>query len=142
MDFKECIDSGIIKKEEPDLERANNLIKMAEVRKEFWCRQINEKFTSLKIEGYYEIMKKLILAHMYKEGYNCSNHLCLITYLKEKFEDFDYETEKIDEIRSVRNQINYKGFFVDKDYLARNEIEFINIIDKLKRRFIYQEKIS
>lgn len=71
---------------------------------------------------------------MYKNGFNCTNHLCLIAYLKEKFKDFDFEIGKIDELRKIRNEINYKGFFIKKDYLERNELEFQNIINQLKER--------
>jgi hypothetical protein len=54
-----------------------------------------------------------------------------LCYLKEKFKDFDFETNKIDELRRIRNDINYRGFFVSKDYLERNELEFGSIIKRL-----------
>jgi len=84
----------------------------------------------LKVEAYYDIIKELLFAHLYKNGYNCTNHLCLIAYLKEKIKDF--ETQKIDELRKVRNEINYRGLTIKKDYLERNELEFKNIIKQLK----------
>jgi hypothetical protein len=108
------------------------MLKMALLRIEFWNKKIDDKYIALKIEAYYDIIKELIFAHMYKNGYNCTNHLCLIAYLKEKFKDFDYETEKIDELRKIRNEINYRGFQIKKDYLERNELEFKSIIQKLK----------
>ncbi len=110
------------------------MINMANLRLEFWDRKIDDKFIALKIEAYYDIIKELIFANMYKDGLNCTNHLCLIAYLKEKCEDFDFETGKIDELRKVRNEINYRGFAVKRDYLERNELEFKNIITKLKER--------
>ena len=70
---------------------------------------------------------------MYKKGFNCTNHLCLIAYLKKNISSFDYECEKIDELRQIRNEISYRGFAVKKDYLERNEPEFKSIIDRLRK---------
>lgn len=134
INWKECIDQGIVTKTIPDEERAIQMLKMANLRLEFWDKKINDKFIVLKVEAYYDIIKELIFAHLYKnkKGFNCTNHLCLIAFLKENFKDFDFEIEKIDELRKIRNEINYRGFSVKKDYLKRNELEFKNIINKLK----------
>ena len=132
ISWKECIEQEIITQINPNKARSGQLLKMASLRLEFWNKEINEKFLALKIEAYYEIIKELIFSLLYKEGYNCSNHLCLITYLKEKIKGFDYETNKIDELRKVRNEITYRGFFTKKDYLNRNELEFKNIVKKLQ----------
>ena len=109
---------------------------MVEIRFEFWNKPVEDKFITLKIEAYYDIIKELIFAHIYKAGYNCTNHLCLIAYLKEKIENFDFETQKINELRTIRNDINYRGFFVKKEYLKKNELEFKNIIKRLKEEII------
>ena len=132
MSWKECVDQGILTETAPDGERAVQMQKMADLRFEFWDKKIQDKFIALKVEAYYDIIKELIFAHMYKNGFNCTNHLCLIAYLKEKFKGFDFEIEKIDELRKIRNEISYRGFSVKKDYLQRNELEFKNIIKKLK----------
>jgi len=132
ISWKECVDQNIITKTTPDEERSLQMLNMANLRLEFWDKKINDKFVALKVEAYYDIIKELIFAHMYQNGFNCTNHLCLIAYLREKFEDFDFETEKVDELRKLRNEINYRGFSVKKDYLGRNELEFNDIINKLK----------
>lgn len=134
MSWKECVDQNIIIKTVPDEERSNQMLKMADLRFEFWNKKIDDKFTALKIEAYYDIIRELIFVHLYKSGYNCTNHICLIAYLKEKFKDIDYEIEKIDELRRMRNEINYRGFSIKKDYLNRNELEFKSIITKLKEK--------
>ena len=43
-----------------------------------------------------------------------------------------FEIQRIDELRKVRNGINYRGLMINKDYLERNELEFKNIITRLK----------
>ncbi len=132
MSWKECVDEGIITKSIPDEERSNQMLMMANLRLKFWDTKVADEFIVLKVEAYYDIIKELIFAHIYKNGYNCTNHLCLIAYLKEKIKDFDFETQKIDELRKVRNEINYRGLIIKKDYLERNELEFKNIIKRLK----------
>ncbi|MBI4447993.1 hypothetical protein HY643_03355 [Candidatus Woesearchaeota archaeon] len=132
MSWKECVDGKIITKTVPDEERANQMLQIAILRLKFWDKKISGEFNVLKVEAYYDIIKELIFAHLYKNGYNCTNHLCLIAYLKEKMKDFDFEIQKIDELRRVRNDINYRGLNIQKDYLERNELEFKNIINRLK----------
>ena len=132
MSWKECVDQRIITETQADEERSNQMFQMADLRLEFWNKDVDEKCIVLKVEAYYYIIKELIFAHIYKNGYNCTNHLCLIAYLKEKIQDFDFEIQKINELRKVRNEINYRGLTIKKDYLERNEIEFKNIIKRLK----------
>ena len=132
MSWKECVDQNIITKTQPDEERSKQMLQMATLRFEFWNKEVDVKFIALKVEAYYDIMRELLFAHVYKNGYNCTNHLCLIAYFEEKISEFDFEIQKIDELRKVRNEINYRGLTVKKDYLDRNELEFKNIIKRLK----------
>jgi uncharacterized protein (UPF0332 family) len=105
---------------------------MADVRLKFWDKNVSEEFTTLKVEAYYDIIKELMFSILYKHGFNSKNHLCLIAYLNKHFKDLDFEIQKIDELRKIRNEINYRGFNIAQDYLVRNELEFKNIIMKLK----------
>ena len=132
MSWKECVEEKIITQFVPDKERSNQMLLMVNLRLKFWDKKVADEFIVLKVEAYYDIIKELIFAHLYKNGYNCTNHLCFIAYLKEKMKDFDFEIQKIDELRKVRNEINYRGLAVKKDYLERNELEFKNIIKRLK----------
>src|SRR4030066_288014 len=101
MSWKECVEKGVLTESVPDEERASQMLRMANLRFEFWDKPVSEKFITLKVEAYYDIIKELIFAHLYKNGFNCTNHLCLIAYIKEKFKDFDFEIQKIDELRIV-----------------------------------------
>lgn len=132
MSWKECVEGGIITQTVPDEGRSDQMLMMANLRLKFWGQKVADEFTFLKVEAYYDLIKELIFAHLYKNAYNCTNHLCLIAYLKEKIKDFDFEIQKIDELRKVRNEINYRGLIIKKDYLERNELEFKNIIKRLK----------
>lgn len=133
MSWKECVEQGIITEGAPDNERSKQMLSMANIRLEFWDRKIEDKFIALKVEAYYDIIKELAFAHMYRRGFNCTNHLCLIAHLKKHISGFDFECDKIDELRQLRNEISYRGFGVKKDYLERNEPEFKAMIERLKK---------
>ena len=68
MDWNECIRQGIAKEAVPDFERAAHTTSMAMLRFEFWDRKIDPKFSALKAEAYYEIIKELIFAILYKNA--------------------------------------------------------------------------
>ena len=92
MSWKECTEQGIIVETEPDEGRSKQMLQMAALRLKFWeslSAITDERYSSLFIEAYYDIIKELIFAHLYKNGYNCTNHLCLIAYLKEEINDFE-----------------------------------------------------
>lgn len=134
MSWGQCLELGIVKRGRPDLKKASRMLKMAHLRMRFWDRRIEDEFAALKVEAYYDVIQELVHAHLYRKGYNCSNHLCLISFLEENFRHFGRETMKIDELRVVRNDMNYKGLIVERDYLERNEREFRRIIAGLRER--------
>lgn len=59
------------------------------------------------------------------------NHECLISYFKNKYKNYDYEINLIYQLKIIRNRISYDGFFIEKDYLNKNKLEFEHIIDIL-----------
>jgi len=119
----------IVKK---DIEMAKSIMKMIEIRSKAVETLINEEFVSLKLEGYYEVIKEGITALMAVDGYRTLSHEVLIGYLKEFYNDFsESDIMLIDQIRQLRNKIAYKGFFIDKDYMERNEAKIKHIIKKL-----------
>ena len=121
----------IVKK---DFEMAKSILKMIEVRTKASEILTSDEFISLKLEGYYEVIKETITALMAVGGYKTLSHEVLVSYLKEFYTEFsESEISLIDQIRRLRNKIAYKGFFIDKDYLDRNEIKIKSIIEKLRR---------
>src|SRR3989344_8320947 len=132
ISWKDCIQKKIIFKIRPNRNKAIEMLRVADLRFEFWNKKIDGRFTALKVEAYYDIIRDLIFAHLYEDGFNCTNHKCLIAYLRYIMPDFDYEINKIDELRRIRNQISYRGVFIDESYLTKNELEFQHIIKTLK----------
>ncbi len=70
-------------------------------------------------------------ALLLKNGLKSDNHECLISYLKKNYPSYEYETNIIFGLKNIRNRINYDGFFVDKQYLIKNKLEFEHIIELL-----------
>ena len=60
MNWKEGIDKNIIIKIPDDEGRSDQMQAMADIRMEFWKKSIEEKYTALKVEAYYDIIKELI----------------------------------------------------------------------------------
>jgi hypothetical protein len=110
---------------------AKSLYEMAKER----LMDIDSKAKTYKIvEDYYEIIKELITALMYHNGFKTLSHKMLITYLKENYKEFqEFEIISMDNLRKLRNNIVYYGQRVDKEFLINNEKELINIINKLFR---------
>jgi hypothetical protein len=109
--------------------RAKSLIVMAKERLE----DINNESKPYKIiEQYYEVIKELITALMYSEGFKTLSHKMLVFYLEKNYSIF-YKSEimLIDELRILRNSILYYGEKVEKEFLLNHKSSIDSIIDKL-----------
>ena len=132
-DVETCKKKKIIVDDEKDIDRAKNLLKKAELRKEFWSKSYDKKYDFLAVEGYYEIIKELLTALINLEGLKSSNHECLIGFFNENFKEYAYEAEMIDTLRKVRNTIDYRGVYSNETYLKNNKLEFKHIIKLLEK---------
>jgi|SRR3989344_4032162 len=136
--MKEIMNWGVCKKDhikeiQVDQGRINSIIKMSDlilrVTKEI---KKDEETVSVIVGNYYEIIKELLTALLLKNGMKSDNHECLISFFKENY-NYEYETNIIHELKDIRNNIYYKGAFVKKEYLDKNELEFNYIIELLKK---------
>jgi len=118
----------------PDTEMAGSILRMMTVRLAATKSLDKRKFASIVTEGYYEVIKEGITALMAIGGYKTLSHEALVAYLKEFYNEFsEQEIRSIDQLRQLRNKIVYKGFFVQEDYIKRNEKLLEEIIGKMKR---------
>ncbi len=120
-----------------DKEKAKSMIKMANTRQEMISAIDDSKYPSLVVEGYYEVIKELMSSILLLGGYKTKGegaHKTLIDYIEKahKKEFLQSEIYFLDELRKIRNKINYDGFFVKADYLIRNKKKILEIISKLK----------
>ena len=109
--------------------RAIALLKMAKDRLE----DISKETKTYKIvEQYYEVIKELITALMYADGFKTLSHKSLIFYLQQNYKELTKEEIILaDELRKLRNNIVYYGQTVDKSFLINKEKLVIQIINKL-----------
>lgn len=115
-------------------EQAKNLLKMARIRlDDNKRREKTDQNTSLIVESYWEVIKQLVTSLLRLEGYKSYSQECLISYLKYEHKFSQDETSLLDQLRKLRNDIDYEGEFLDKDYLERNEESIEKIIEKLER---------
>jgi hypothetical protein len=123
---------GEVRRVRPDKEMARSMLKMIEVRMRMMESVSREDFASLVVEGYYEVIKETLTALMALDGYKTLSHEVLVGYLKEFFPQFsESEVLLVDHLRQLRNKISYMGFFVDPDYLERNERRIKEVVEKL-----------
>ncbi len=115
-----------------DEDKIKSILKMCSVRLKFIKKQIiDDETASIITEDYYEIIKELLTALLLKNGLKSDNHECLISFFKKNYPNLEYETGIIHELKFIRNRISYDGFFVEKEYLNKNKLEFEHIINLL-----------
>jgi len=102
--------------------------------------KLDEETASIIAEDYYEIIKELLTALLLLNGKKSDNHECLITFFKKIYPEKEYETIVIYELKRIRNAIDYEGIFVREDYVERNKLEFLHIIDFLNKEI--EEKLK
>ncbi len=124
--------SDQISKISSDLEKAKSLLQLVELREKD-LKTKTEEFTTLIVEGYYELIKELITAIMSIDGYKTLSHELLVGYLAKFYKEFPAsEIALIDQLRKTRNDIAYKGIIIQSEYLNRNKDNILAIILKLK----------
>ncbi|MFB6100912.1 MAG: hypothetical protein ABEK16_06615 [Candidatus Nanohalobium sp.] len=103
-------------------------------------RERTEDNIPLIVEGYWEVIKQLSTALLNLDGYKSYSQDCLIVFLEE-FHDFNRSRiELMDQLRRLRNDIDYRGEFLDKEYLERNEGEILEVIGDLES--LVEEKLE
>ncbi len=126
----------MIIKTTPNREKAESILKMVNTTLEMIKSLDSKKFPSHVTKEYYDVIRELLSILLLLEGYKTVGegaHKELIEYFtNQKLGLSEADTTLIDKLRIIRNRIAYDGFFVNFDYLERNQKTFLNIINKLK----------
>ena len=145
-EFREFIGQGIVKKQGPDISRANFLTLEAEkdhsALTELLNRiGINDNNTNSIIKSCYDIIMELVRAKMLLDGYNAVGaeaHKAEVSYLKILGFN-ENEVQFADKMRFFRNGMLYYGTMLDKEY-AEKVVSFMNkILPSLKK--LIKEKL-
>lgn len=114
-----------------DKERSKDIIWMAKDRLGL-IKLIPREKTYKLIEEYYEVIKEMLTATMYLDGYKTLSHVKLIEYFASNYEELnDSEIKLIDTLRKFRHGIVYYGRKISEEFIENNEKEIREIIKKL-----------
>jgi hypothetical protein len=118
----------------PDYEKAKSLIKIANMRFEFLETLDKNKFATIALETYYEILKELTSSILLIKGYKTIGEYAHKELFQKALELKIINTQEhniLDDLRIRRNTSSYDGVEVDKSFL-NNEKQIISLIIKLK----------
>jgi hypothetical protein len=122
-DFNEYVKKGIVKKQRPDISRANSLLDESKISykilKEF-IEKINltDENANYIIKNSYDIIMEIIRAKMLLHGLNASGkgaHEAEVSYLR-TLNFKETQINFINQLRYFRNGILYYGKKFDKEY--------------------------
>jgi len=124
MNWQKCLEEHIIKIDK-DSEKIKSIIRMCNIRLKIVKQiKIDQETASVIASDYYEVIKELLTALLLKNGLKSDNHECLISFFKQNFPEYEYETKIIHQLKDVRNRVSYDGVFVKKEYIETNKLEF------------------
>lgn len=128
MPWKKC-EQEFIRNVEIDSEKISSIVETAELRlKYIKTAKANKENVSFIIEGYYEIIKELLVALLLLYGLRSKNHQCLISYFYNKYENYEGEAYLIAQMSYLRNRLDYYGEQIDFGFYEKNKNEFESII--------------
>jgi len=123
-----------------DIERAEDLFQRAKDRLEIMAFIPKDKYYKI-IEEYYEVIKELLTAMMYMDGYKTLSHMKVIEYFSENYSNLDEkEIKLIDTLRKFRIGSLYYGRNISADFLLNNEEDIKKVIENLIK--VVEDKIK
>ena len=130
MDIDECYKKGLIRETVIDDNLIASLIKIADIKERAVRKaEIDEEIISAYVSLAYDSLREILEALCISKGYKVLSHVCIGELLKHILDEFDFE--KFDEIRKIRNGINYYG----------NAISFEEGKKAIKEIFILKKNI-
>lgn len=125
MDWENCINKKIAKESEPDEDLVNSLVKASGSKSQAEERlEMDEVTAGPKVSLLYDSLRELLEALAVRKGFKIYNHECYTPFLKEIMDESE-KGDEFDEVRKIRNAINYYGKEVSteeaKDTLKRIE---------------------
>jgi len=131
MSWEEC-NNSYIRRVSIDNDKISSVITMARLRWEFLkSLNVTPKNVSFVFEGYYEVIKELLLALMLKKGMRSKNHQCLFTFFAREYTMYEAEVNVISQMNYLRNRLDYYGEPVNLVYFEENYKSFEEIIELL-----------
>lgn len=135
MNIQDCLEKGYLKKTNPDIDKANQSLKIAENKFDEALKSLEAELFESTIVFAYMAMFHSARALLFKEGFVEKSHLAVITFLKEKYEHL-LGKEIIYEFNTVRTARHDSLYGLDTNF-SKNEAKHIlgisqKFIDKIK----------
>ncbi len=142
MNIKECLEKGYLRKREPDLNKANNFLRLAEHKLENAKNDFNADLYEDAFVNAYSSMFHAARFILCRDGYKEHGHFVLSIYLNE-FYSGRIELKYINELGSLRS-IRHEVIYGKKEDASIREIQeteassaiktaegFLNVVKKL-----------
>ncbi|MEK6983573.1 MAG: hypothetical protein AABX33_03290 [Nanoarchaeota archaeon] len=128
MDWEECCSRRIAKEVSPDIDMIASLVNSSKNKLESESKlEMSNVTTASKLSLAYDSLRGLLEALALKNGFKVYNHECYTAFLKEVIQK-SAQADGFDEIRKVRNAVNYYG----KDLSTEESQEIISKIKNLR----------
>ncbi|MCK4589428.1 MAG: hypothetical protein KAT77_03230 [Nanoarchaeota archaeon] len=109
MDFEECQNKRIAKEVQPDQELIKSLFKTSQNKLDSEKQlPLTQTTSSSKISLAYDALREILEALALKNRFKIYNHECYVYFLKEILNKSNLG-DQFDDIRKVRNRVNYYG---------------------------------
>ncbi len=131
MDWNECIKNRIAKEVKQDKNMIKSTREIAAVKVES-ADALPEHLHIGKITLLYDALREYLECTALEKGYKIYNHECYTAFLKEIL-GLSKEGDVFDELRKIRNGINYYGKTITED--ESNEVikKLKELIEKFKK---------
>ena len=135
MRFQDFIEQGKARKGSPDISKVKSLLETSNNHFLFLENQkINEVSAGSILTTYYEALREIVEAICLKEGFKVYSHEAFTYFLKEKNEDII--AIKFDNLRKLRNSINYYGEKISYKEAEYAKEEALKLIRLLKNKYL------
>ncbi|MBW6451950.1 MAG: hypothetical protein K0B02_04460 [DPANN group archaeon] len=128
MDWTECIKSRTVKDVSEDKNRIQSIREIALLKIKS-ANFLPEDHIISKISLLYDALRELLEAKALENGYKIYNHECYIAFLKEILNK-SKEGYLFDNLRKIRNGINYYGKTVDSEDAEKIIIDLKKLIQE------------
>ena len=135
MKFEDFIKKGEVRRAFRDISLVKSLVKTAKADLEYLDElEVNEKSSRKIMVSYYDVLRSILEAVSFLDGWKIYFHDAFTYFLKEK--DEKVLAIKFDRFRKIRNSINYYGKNISAKETKENVREIKNMIYYIINKYL------
>ena len=119
---------------EIDVNSARSRLQLVETTLKFIATIDQKQFPSHANKEYYDVIRELLLAHLAKKGWQCTNQLLLPLYAEEHFQKFKENAKTIKELFILKQHIHEIKQEQISSFLKKNEVILQQSIAQFKEK--------